>query len=138
MTEQNRTSYGCTRFQVSSAGRLDIDAFGVDNILLVVAFVGALTIAGWILPMFFGLAKHDVSAVQMEVVVRNVNLGVLIKASMFPVVVGATNTLGDMVLFTVLLYDINPRSIPIVWCLAPPHRGWLSQRTNAKMTHPQE
>jgi len=48
--------------------------------------------------------KPDVTAIQMEVVVRNVNLGVLIKASMFPVVVGASNTIGDMVLFTVLLY----------------------------------
>jgi BASS family bile acid:Na+ symporter len=92
----------------SSAGRLDIDAFGGDNILLVTVFVLALTLAGWILPKVFGLVKPDVTAIQMEVVVRNVNLGVLIKASMFPVVVGAgagaSNTVGDMVLFTVLLY----------------------------------
>lgn len=90
----------------SSAGRLDVGAFGGDNILLVIAFVVALTVAGWVLPMVFGLAKPDITAVQMEVVVRNVNLGVLIKASMFPVVIGASNTLGDMVLFTVLLYGV--------------------------------
>ncbi|MFT6408309.1 MAG: BASS family bile acid:Na+ symporter [Arenicella sp.] len=88
----------------SSAGRLDIDAFGGDNVLLVVAFVVVLTIAGWVLPKVFGLLESDLTAIQMEVVVRNVNLGVLIKASMFPVVVGASNTIGDMVLFTVLLY----------------------------------
>jgi len=88
----------------SSAGRLDTEAFGGDNILLVVAFVIALTVAGWLIPKLFGLVKPDVTAIQMEVVVRNVNLGVLIKASMFPVVVGASNTVGDMVLFTVLLY----------------------------------
>jgi len=88
----------------SSAGRLDIDAFGGDNVLLVITFVIALTVAGWILPKVFGLLKTDITAIQMEVVVRNVNLGVLIKASMFPVVVGASNTIGDMVLFTVLLY----------------------------------
>lgn len=88
----------------SSAGRLDTDAFGIDNIILVVSFVLALTIAGWVLPRLFGLIRTDITAIQMEVVVRNVNLGVLIKASMFPVVVGASNTIGDMVLFTVLLY----------------------------------
>ncbi|MBL4671207.1 MAG: bile acid:sodium symporter family protein [Arenicella sp.] len=88
----------------SIAGRLDIDAFGGGNILLVIAFVLALTVAGWVLPTVFGFTKPDITAVQMEMVVRNVNLGVLIKASMFPVVLGASNTLGDMVLFTVLLY----------------------------------
>jgi len=88
----------------SSAGRLDVGAFGGDNVLLVIAFVIALTVSGWLVPTLLGLVKVDVVAIQMEVVVRNVNLGVLIKASMFPVVVGASNTLGDMVLFTVLLY----------------------------------
>jgi len=88
----------------SSAGRLDTDAFGGDNILLVLLFVVALTIAGWVLPKLLGLVTADVTAIQMEVVVRNVNLGVLIKASMFPVVVGSSNVIGDMVLFTVLLY----------------------------------
>lgn len=93
----------------SSAGRLDIEAFGSGNIILVISFVIALTIAAWVLPKIAGLSKPDVTAIQMEVVVRNVNLGVLIKASMFPVVVGvsntgASNTIGDMVLFTVLLY----------------------------------
>jgi len=88
----------------SIAGRLDVDASGGGNILLVIAFVLALTVAGWVLPTVFGFTKPDITAVQMEMVVRNVNLGVLIKASMFPVVLGASNTLGDMVLFTVLLY----------------------------------
>lgn len=91
-------------FGSSSAGRLNIEAFGGDNVLLVTVFVVVLTIAGWLAPKLFGLVKSDVTAIEMEVVVRNVNLGVLIKASMFPVVVGASNTIGDMVLFTVLLY----------------------------------
>ena len=88
----------------SSAGRLDTEAFGNENIVLVIGFVLALTIAGWLLPKLFGLVTSDVTAIQMEVVVRNVNLGVLIKASMFPVVAGVSDTIGDMVLFTVLLY----------------------------------
>lgn len=103
----------------SSAGRLDIAAFGGDNILLVILFVVALTVAGFVLPALLGLAKPDVTAVQMEVVVRNINLGVMIKASMFPVVLGASNTLGDMVLFTVLLYgalQLLIAAVLIGWC----------------------
>lgn len=50
------------------------------------------------------LATPDCTAIEMEVVVRNVNLGVLIKASMFPAVAGAVNQIGDTVLFAILLY----------------------------------
>jgi len=50
------------------------------------------------------LTTQDGTAIQMEVVVRNINLGVLIKASMFPVVAGTATQTGDMVLFTILLY----------------------------------
>jgi BASS family bile acid:Na+ symporter len=88
----------------SMAGRLDTEAFGSHNVMLVFAFVIALTIVGWLVPKLMALTKQDTVAIQMEVVVRNVNLGVLIKASMFPVILGADNTVGDMVLFTILLY----------------------------------
>ena len=87
-----------------SAGRLDLDAYGVENAILVVGFVIVLTFASWCFPKALGLVKPDITAIQMEVVVRNVNLAVLIKASMFPVVVGSSNTIGDMVLLTALLY----------------------------------
>lgn len=88
----------------SSAGRLDIDAFGVANVIQVLAFIVGLTVVSWIATKFLRLGIRDRTAIEMEVVVRNVNLGVLIKASMFPVVVGGDNQIGDFVLFTVLLY----------------------------------
>jgi len=88
----------------SSAGRLDTQAFGGDNMLLIALFVLVLTLVGWLVPLVLRLKLADLTAIQMEVVVRNVNLGVLIKASMFPAVVGAGNSLGDMVLFSILLY----------------------------------
>ena len=88
----------------SSAGRLDIQAFGNDNVMLIIAFVFALTFVGWFIPYALRLVKPDLTAIQMEVVVRNVNLGVLIKASMFPAVAGADNSVGDKVLFAILLY----------------------------------
>ena len=87
----------------TSAGRLDLDAFGGNNALLILAFIGVLTLIGRLLPRFFGLGRTDSTAIDMEVVVRNVNLGVLIKASLFPASDGA-NVLADNVLFAILLY----------------------------------
>lgn len=93
----------------SSAGRLDVNAFGIGNMQLVIIFVIALAIIGWCIPKLCGLSKQSSTAIEMEVIVRNINLGVLIKASMFPaaaVVTQANDTsnIGDMVLFTILFY----------------------------------
>jgi BASS family bile acid:Na+ symporter len=87
-----------------SAGRLNIDAFGMDNVLLVVCFTLALTATGWLAPRLFRLSRPDSIAIEFEVIVRNVNLGVLLKASLFPAAAVATGQLGDAVLFTLLLY----------------------------------
>lgn len=88
----------------SSAGRLDGEAFGAQNAWLVLAFTCVLVVLGRMVPWALRLPKADCAAIEMEAVVRNTNLGVLIKASMFPIVVGGDNQMGDMVLFTVLLY----------------------------------
>lgn len=88
----------------SSAGRLDLDAFGTNNLLLVLAFVALLTLISTLASKCLKLSRSDSTAIEMEVVVRNVNLAVLIKASMFPAVVGIDDQLGNTVLFTVLLY----------------------------------
>jgi BASS family bile acid:Na+ symporter len=88
----------------ASAGRLDINAYGTDNMLLVSIFIITLLCFTWLMLKLLGLSNSDSTAIEMEVIVRNVNLGVMIKASMFPVIVGNANTIGDMVLFTVLLY----------------------------------
>jgi BASS family bile acid:Na+ symporter len=88
----------------SSAGRLNVEVFGNNNMLLIAAFLVLLTIISWFSSRLLGLSTADSTAIEMEVIVRNVNLGVLLKASLFPVVVGSDNQLGDMVLFSVLLY----------------------------------
>jgi len=88
----------------SSAGRLDVDAFGLQNISMVLLFLVILTLAGWLAPRVLGFSRADSTAIEMELVVRNANLGVLLKASIFPVVAGGDNRLGDLVLFSVLLY----------------------------------
>lgn len=88
----------------ASAGRLDINAFGSYNLMLVCAFIIILSISAWFASRLLRLTKADSTAIEMEVIVRNVNLAVLIKASMFPAAVAGAQALGDMVLFTVLLY----------------------------------
>ena len=88
----------------TSAGRLNLDAFGTDNVLLVVAFIVVISLVGWLASSALRLGLKDRTAIEMEVIVRNVNLGVLIKASMFPATATGSGSIGDMVLFTVLLY----------------------------------
>ncbi len=88
----------------ASAGRLDIDAFGIANVQMVIVFILVITFISIMAAKLSNLTTQDGTAIQMEVVVRNINLGVLIKASMFPVVAGTATQTGDMVLFTILLY----------------------------------
>ena len=88
----------------SSAGRLNLDAFGSTNLLWVMSFIAMLTTISWLSSKALKLSKQDSTAIEMEVIVRNVNLAVLIKASLFPADNGTTNTISDTMLFTILLY----------------------------------
>ena len=87
----------------SSAGRLDMNAFGTDNLIMVICFIAILSVTILLVNYLLKLSKPDRTAIEMEVIVRNVNLGVLIKVSMFPASVDTSN-IGNIVLFTVLLY----------------------------------
>lgn len=87
-----------------AAERLNLEVFGMGNVMLVVFFALLLMTTGWLAPRMFGLSRADSTAIEFEVIVRNTNLGVLLKASLFPASAGATAQLGDSVLFTLLLY----------------------------------
>ena len=89
-----------------SAGRLDLEEFGMRNVALSCVFISVLWLSTYLLSKLFGLTESNRTAIEMEVVVRNVNLGILIKASMFPIASSSaqTNAIGDIVLFTILLY----------------------------------
>ena len=88
----------------TASGRVDIPAFGLYNAVVVVGFLTLLASSSWIIPRLAGLASRDNTAINIEVTVRNGNLGLLIKASMFPAVIGTTDPIGDAILFTVLTY----------------------------------
>lgn len=86
------------------AGRLNLAAFGFDNVILVAAFTLFLLAVGFLIPWLLGLSRSGATAIELEVVVRNINLGVLIKASIFPAAAAETAQLGNTVLLTLLLY----------------------------------
>jgi len=86
------------------AGRLNMTAFGYGNMLLLVLFTLALALTGYLLPRLMGISRADGTAILFEVNVRNVNLGVLIKASIFPAAVVETAHLGNTVLLTLILF----------------------------------
>ncbi len=86
------------------AGRLDLQSFGLENIGWVFAFIMILLVVSHVVPRLAGNSWTDVIAINIEITVRNTNLGLLIKASLFPAAVGVADPVGDNVLFTILLY----------------------------------
>ena len=90
----------------ASAGRLDTDAFGVNNMQLLVLFILILTAAACLATRLFRRSRADGTAIEIEVVVRNINLGVMLKASLFPAASMATAQIGDTVLFALLFYGV--------------------------------
>jgi len=86
------------------AGRIDIKAFGLDNLLIVASFIIVLGVVSKLISHLLKLSRPESTAIEMEVVVRNVNLAILIKVSMFPAIAGAYNPMANTVLFTILAY----------------------------------
>jgi len=86
------------------AGRLNVTAFGYGNVLLLALFALLLAVPGYLLPRLTGLSRPDCTAILFEVNMRNINLGVLIKASIFPAAVVETAQLGNTVLLTLILF----------------------------------
>lgn len=87
------------------SGRLDLNVFGISNAILIVVFILAMAIISWLLSWgVLQLSRRDAIAVDMEVVVRNINLGIMLKALLFPAVLGQADPVGDKVLLSLLLY----------------------------------
>lgn len=84
----------------AGAGRLDLGAFGGQNILIILGFALALLVLSLVVPKLLRLPTGDGAAIQIEVTVRNTNLGLLLNASLFP----PGHALGGTVLMTLLLY----------------------------------
>jgi BASS family bile acid:Na+ symporter len=86
------------------SGRVDLEKFGLFNLGVVMLFLFFLATASWLIPWLARVQRPDNTAINIEVTVRNGNLGLLIKASLFPALAGVADPVGDNVLFTVLIY----------------------------------
>lgn len=84
----------------AGAGRLDLASFGLSNVLIILVFALALMSMSILVPRISRLSVKDSTAIQIEVTVRNTNLGLLLTASLFP----PGEALGGTVLMSVLLY----------------------------------
>ena len=84
----------------AGAGRLDLARFGIANVLVILTFALTLMCLSILIPRLSRVGAKDGTAIQIEVTVRNTNLGLLLTASLFP----PGEALGGTVLMTVLLY----------------------------------
>jgi BASS family bile acid:Na+ symporter len=88
----------------TGSGRVDLVRFGSYNLVIILLFMLLLASMSLLLPRLLKVNRPDTTAINIEVTVRNGNLGLLIKASLFPALVGVADPVGDNVLFTVLVY----------------------------------
>jgi BASS family bile acid:Na+ symporter len=88
----------------ASAGRVDVFAHGPSALLGLAAFAVGAHVVGLAGAALCGLSRGDGVAIAMETTVRNTNLSLLLKASLFPALPGVPDPVADGVLFMVLLY----------------------------------
>lgn len=88
----------------ATAGRLDVDAMGFANLAVVAGF--ALLFAGIGVAATFAARRPwpDLTAITIETTVRNTNLGLLVRTSVFGSAAANGDPVADLALFTVLAY----------------------------------
>lgn len=88
----------------AGAGRLDPSAYGTVGPLAIVLFCFLIQAAAWGVTLAARLSLRDRVAVGIEVTLRNTNLALMVKASLFPAVTGVADPVGDGMFFVALLY----------------------------------
>lgn len=106
----------CIAIGAAGAGRLDIGANSGLPIAAIALFAVLCQVAGTIPGWLLGLPRGDLAALGIENTIRNTNLALLLKASLFPVTAGVADPLADGVLFVALLYGgvAAPLSVPVI------------------------
>src|SRR5690606_18660952 len=84
------------------AGRIDLWAFGWKTQAAIIALCVLPIVIGMVMGRLFRVTKLESFTCQMEAVIRNVHLGLPLKASLFPA--GADAGLSAEVLFVLLYY----------------------------------
>ncbi len=102
----------CTKFSMvllaviivgaMSAGRIQVSSYDWRSLIALAIYPILLLWVAYAIGLICKLKRADLLTVGIETVVRNSHLGVLLKASLFPVEKG--QFLGDAVLFVILFY----------------------------------
>jgi BASS family bile acid:Na+ symporter len=85
------------------AGRLDVDAMGFANLAVVAGFVALVAGVGIAASLATRRPRPDLTAIAIETTVRNTNLGLLVRTSVFGAA-AAGDPVADLALFTLLAY----------------------------------
>ena len=88
----------------ATAGRLDVDAMGLANLAVVFGFALLLAGIGIATAVVTRRPWPDVTAITIETTVRNTNLGLLVRTSVFGIAATAGDVVADLALFTLLAY----------------------------------
>ena len=105
-----------------AADRVDSAGHGVRALVAMLAFAFLALQVGLLVSALGGLSRADRIAIGTETTIRNTNLGLLIKASLFPAVPGVVDPVADAALFVVLLYGVFAFAVmlpALVWLRRP-------------------
>lgn len=88
----------------ATAGRLDVDAMGFANLAVVAGFALLFGGIGAAATVAARRPWPDLTAITIETTVRNTNLGLLVRTSVFGSAAASGDPVADLALFTVLAY----------------------------------
>jgi BASS family bile acid:Na+ symporter len=89
----------------ATAGRLDVEAMGFANLAVVTGFAIVLAGVGIATTVATRRPWPDVTAITIETTVRNTNLGLLVRTSVFgAAAIASGDAVADLALFTLLAY----------------------------------
>lgn len=88
----------------ATAGRLDAEAMGLANLAVVAGFAVLFAGIAFVASAATRRPRPDVTAIAIETTVRNTNLGLLVRTSLFGTPTAAGDPVADLALFTLLAY----------------------------------
>lgn len=96
------------------AGRLEPERFSVWAPVSVALLCVGLQLVAYTSATLSGFAPADRAAVSIEVTIRNSNLALMVKASLFPAVAGVIDPIGDAMFFVALLYGAVAMPVSLI------------------------
>ena len=117
----------------AGAGRIDPRSFGAWASVALVLLAVLFSAGAWLVSRAFRLPSHERVALMIEATLRNGNLGILVKASLFPAVAGQADPIGDAMLFSVMFYGAIGLVASLPATVWHRHRGepWRGQASAA-------